>query len=90
MDSLAPVNESYHDVKYWDERYQKEGEEGAFDWFKSYKDVAVHIRKAIPNQEARIIMLGCGNSGKFSSVSVLKEINLFNFNRHRTIERYVR
>ena len=38
-------------------------EEGAtFDWFKKYEDVADILREAIPNKNARILMLGCGNS----------------------------
>jgi hypothetical protein len=43
----------------------REAEDASFDWFKTYADVADVIRKLIPNKDARILMLGCGNS-KFS------------------------
>lgn len=43
----------------------REDPDTSFDWFKSYADLASHIRLLIPNKMARILMLGCGNS-KFS------------------------
>lgn len=43
----------------------REAEDASFDWFKTYADVADYIRKLIPSRDARILMLGCGNS-KFS------------------------
>lgn len=45
-----------------DRRYSKEPSDSSFDWFKSYGDVADIIRELIPDKEARILMLGCGNS----------------------------
>ena len=49
----------------------REAEDASFDWFKTYADVADVIRKLIPNKNARILMLGCGNS-KFS-----EDVSLF-------------
>lgn len=43
----------------------REDPDTSFDWFKSYADLATHIRLFIPDKTARILMLGCGNS-KFS------------------------
>ncbi|THG95936.1 hypothetical protein EW026_g5790 [Hermanssonia centrifuga] len=40
----------------------REPEDGSFDWFKSYADVAHIIRELIPDKDAKILMLGCGNS----------------------------
>lgn len=40
----------------------RESEEESFDWFKSYKDVADILRALIPDKNAKILMLGCGNS----------------------------
>jgi len=33
-----------------------------FDWFKSYQDIAHLFRPVLPEKNARILMLGCGNS----------------------------
>jgi len=33
-----------------------------FDWFKRYEDVAHLFRPVLPDKNARILMLGCGNS----------------------------
>jgi hypothetical protein len=43
--------------------------ETTFDWFKSYKDVAHLVRAALPDEAARILMLGCGNSTLSEDVS---------------------
>ena len=40
----------------------RESEDASFDWFKRYEDVAGLFRNAIPDKNARILMLGCGNS----------------------------
>lgn len=45
-----------------DHHEHRESEEESFDWFRSYKDVADTLRALIPNKNARILMLGCGNS----------------------------
>ncbi|KAG1831356.1 S-adenosyl-L-methionine-dependent methyltransferase [Suillus variegatus] len=63
--SLPHKNEEYGTEVYWDKRYEQEAEDASFDWFKTYADVAHDIRKFIPSRDARILMLGCGNS-KFS------------------------
>ena len=35
---------------------------GEFDWFKKYADIKQHLAPLIPSKDARILMLGCGNS----------------------------
>ncbi|TDL24082.1 S-adenosyl-L-methionine-dependent methyltransferase [Rickenella mellea] len=60
--SLPKKNEDYVTKEYWDERYAKENDDGAFDWFKSYADIADLIREYVPDKASRILMLGCGNS----------------------------
>ncbi|KZV63178.1 hypothetical protein PENSPDRAFT_641270 [Peniophora sp. CONT] len=62
MSNLPKKNEEYGTQVYWDKRYQEEEEGATFDWFKKYEDVASILRVAIPNKNARILMLGCGNS----------------------------
>ncbi|OJA21546.1 hypothetical protein AZE42_03252 [Rhizopogon vesiculosus] len=63
--SLPHKNEEYGTEAYWDTRYEQEADDTSFDWFKTYADVADYIRRLIPSKDARILMLGCGNS-KFS------------------------
>ncbi|KAF8889315.1 S-adenosyl-L-methionine-dependent methyltransferase [Infundibulicybe gibba] len=62
MSILPHKNEEYSTKDYWNQRYTQESEEGAFDWFKSYADIAPIIRELIPNKSSRVLMLGCGNS----------------------------
>lgn len=40
----------------------REPDDASFDWFKSYADIADLMRGLIPDKNARILMLGCGNS----------------------------
>ncbi|KIY68899.1 S-adenosyl-L-methionine-dependent methyltransferase [Cylindrobasidium torrendii FP15055 ss-10] len=61
MSTLPEKNERYGEREYWNERYSGE-ENKTFDWFKTYADVAPILRELIPNKNARILMLGCGNS----------------------------
>ena len=40
----------------------REAPDSSFDWFKSYKDIAHLITPEIRDKNARVLMLGCGNS----------------------------
>jgi len=42
-----------------EERYSKEE---SFDWFKTYEDLKPLLSQHISSKDARILMLGCGNS----------------------------
>ncbi|KAI0091507.1 S-adenosyl-L-methionine-dependent methyltransferase [Irpex rosettiformis] len=59
---LPEKNEQYGTKEYWDQRYSQEPDDSSFDWFKSYADIADIFREIIPDKNARILMLGCGNS----------------------------
>ncbi|BGP19885.1 hypothetical protein JCM10213_008641 [Rhodosporidiobolus nylandii] len=62
MDLLPKENAQYGTQEYWDERYTKEDEGNTFEWFKSYADVKKLVNRFVPDKEAKIVMLGCGNS----------------------------
>ncbi|GAA5926202.1 hypothetical protein JCM1841_001154 [Sporobolomyces salmonicolor] len=62
MDLLPEENAQYGTRQYWDERYAKEADDASFDWFKTYADIKNLINRFVPNKDARIVMLGCGNS----------------------------
>jgi len=62
---VAERNELYGSVDYWNERYREEDE---FDWFKDYTQIRDLIAELIPNKDARILMLGCGNSSLSESM----------------------
>lgn len=47
----------------------RESDDSSFDWFKSYADVADIFREIIPDKNARLLMLGCGNSKLSEEVS---------------------
>ncbi|KAH7913846.1 S-adenosyl-L-methionine-dependent methyltransferase [Hygrophoropsis aurantiaca] len=63
--ALPQENKDYGTKAYWDARYTQESSDASFDWFKSYSDLKPHICDLIPDKNARVLMLGCGNS-KFS------------------------
>ncbi|KAF9956097.1 hypothetical protein BGZ72_003034 [Mortierella alpina] len=50
---------AYKRQEYWEERYSKEE---SFDWFKTYEDLKPLLNEHITSKDARILMLGCGNS----------------------------
>jgi hypothetical protein len=54
---LPPVNESYKDLNYWNERYKTEEN---YDWFKTYKDF-VHLLEGHVSRSDWILMLGKKN-----------------------------
>jgi hypothetical protein len=43
-------------------RSERETADGSFDWFKSYSEISSLLKEYIPEKNARILMLGCGNS----------------------------
>ncbi|KAF8449172.1 S-adenosyl-L-methionine-dependent methyltransferase [Boletus edulis BED1] len=62
---LPKENQEYGTREYWNLRYTQEDPDTPYDWFKSYAELAIHLRLLIPDKTARILVLGCGNS-KFS------------------------
>ncbi|KAI0282987.1 S-adenosyl-L-methionine-dependent methyltransferase [Russula brevipes] len=60
-DTLPTRNEEYATREYWCALMHREAEV-TFDWFKSYADVAHLLHPLLPDKNARILMLGCGNS----------------------------
>ncbi|KAJ2698245.1 hypothetical protein FB645_005698 [Coemansia sp. IMI 203386] len=58
---LPTDNVEYGTHEYWQQRYAQEENEN-FDWFKTYKDLAPLFDQHIHSRDARILMLGCGNS----------------------------
>ncbi|KAJ2899421.1 hypothetical protein IWW38_000995 [Coemansia aciculifera] len=60
--SVLPAdNTAYGTKEYWQQRYRQE-ESSTFDWFKTYKQLEPLLSKHIGSKNARILMLGCGNS----------------------------
>lgn len=58
---LPDDNTGYGTLEYWQRRYEQEPD-ASFDWFKSYSDLQPLLAKHTGSREARILMLGCGNS----------------------------
>ncbi|KAJ2782698.1 hypothetical protein H4R18_002124 [Coemansia javaensis] len=58
---LPGKNAEYESREYWDRRYAQEPD-SAFDWFKTYADLKPLLAERIGSKDARILMLGCGNS----------------------------
>ncbi|KAJ2161669.1 hypothetical protein GGF46_001262 [Coemansia sp. RSA 552] len=57
---LPDNNVEYGTKEYWQRRYAQEPGT-TFDWFKKYTDLQPLLKRRI-GQDARILMLGCGNS----------------------------
>jgi hypothetical protein len=43
-------------------REERYATEESFDWFKTYEDLKPLLSQHITSKDARILMLGCGNS----------------------------
>ncbi|KAJ1834743.1 hypothetical protein IWW55_005979 [Coemansia sp. RSA 2706] len=57
---LPEKNADYGTLEYWQQRYTQEPDE-VFDWFKTYADLKPLLQQHVA-RDARILMLGCGNS----------------------------
>ena len=53
---------NYGDPSYWDERYEKSGRDGAFDWLESYENLKDLLQQFMPTKQIKILILGCGNA----------------------------
>lgn len=51
----------YGDDDYWDDRY-KDSETEHFEWYASFLEIEEKVTSAIHDSEARILVVGCGNS----------------------------
>jgi len=51
----------YGSVEYWNSRYAEVSKDDRFEWFKSYHDLS-HLIDRHVSKNAKICMLGCGNS----------------------------
>ena len=60
--TLSGVCDFFSWGRHFSQRSYREEEGATFDWFKKYEDVADILRETIPDKNARILMLGCGNS----------------------------
>ncbi|KAK1921522.1 S-adenosyl-L-methionine-dependent methyltransferase [Papiliotrema laurentii] len=64
-ENLPPTNEGYGTKEYWEQRYTNEAPGTSFDWFLT-PDYLLPIMKELTGElgtSARVLMLGCGNSG---------------------------
>ncbi|KII87510.1 hypothetical protein PLICRDRAFT_112521 [Plicaturopsis crispa FD-325 SS-3] len=65
MSVLPKKNEEYGSKEYWSRSsivYREAADDASFDWFKSYAELAPFLRELVPSKDARVLMLGCGNS----------------------------
>ena len=53
---------NYGDPSYWDDRYEKSGRDGAFDWLESYENLKELLQQFMPTKQVKILILGCGNA----------------------------
>ncbi|KAJ2548478.1 hypothetical protein EV175_004812, partial [Coemansia sp. RSA 1933] len=89
---LPSENAGYNTHEYWQKRYTQEPD-SCFDWFKTYKDLEPLLSKHIATTDARILMLGCGNSTLSGDMYMAGYQNILNVDysdvvinqmRHRT------
>jgi len=58
---VAVVMPAYGDDGYWDERYTG-SETEHFEWYASFLEIEEKITSACKDKEARVLVIGCGNS----------------------------
>ncbi|KAI8905853.1 S-adenosyl-L-methionine-dependent methyltransferase [Gorgonomyces haynaldii] len=64
MASILPEkNKEYGKLNYWNDRYDRETVENVrFDWFKDWESLRNSMLELMPQKQALILHLGCGNS----------------------------
>jgi hypothetical protein len=50
---------------------KREDANTTFDWFKTYAELKPFINEAIPDKQAKVLILGCGNSSKVLNCSLI-------------------
>ncbi|KXS19940.1 S-adenosyl-L-methionine-dependent methyltransferase [Gonapodya prolifera JEL478] len=81
-DVLPSDNAHYKTQQYWDSRYQTEGPDATFDWFKSYDDIRPVLEANLPPPAPssppphpgalpHLLVLGCGNSTLSESLALV-------------------
>lgn len=65
MTLCTPSSQAYGERWYWDNRYTHES--APFDWYQKYPALASLIHLYVPHRHERILVVGCGNSGTYSS-----------------------
>lgn len=58
----APVANPYHEISHWQQHYAKEDPERVFDWYDEYDGALRELILERVDKQARILMIGCGNS----------------------------
>ena len=71
---MTSSTQAYGEPWYWDNRYTNEP--GPFDWYQKYLTLAPIINLYVPPTH-RILVVGCGNSGTFSSHTPLFLFSFF-------------
>ena len=52
----------YATTEFWDEWYGEAEHAGGYDWLLAFEDVAPAVEALIGGHDARILVVGCGNS----------------------------
>ena len=53
---------AYNTVEFWDEWYQEPEHANDYDWLVDYHDVGAVLEPLLRSHDARILVVGCGNS----------------------------
>ena len=53
---------NYGNREYWNERYDKSGPEGSFDWLENYYSLKGILDEFLTHKDMKILILGCGNA----------------------------
>jgi len=53
---------SYADGEYWETRYRERPDEATFEWYVGWKELGGLFSAAVPDFDAKVLMVGCGNS----------------------------
>ncbi|KAK8847341.1 hypothetical protein IAR55_005198 [Kwoniella newhampshirensis] len=87
--NLPPTNEGYGTHEYWEQRYTAESDGTTFDWFLSpsyllplFEEITADISTG---KDARILMLGCGNSGLSEELYDAGWTNIVNLDYSKTV-----
>lgn len=62
MDLLPKDHSQFKEESYWRKVYEHQDSDNGFEWYASYSELEFYLKHAFKNPEARVLVVGCGNS----------------------------
>jgi len=88
---LPSSNDLYREHDYWEQRYRERDHQiQLYDWFQRYEAIRPLVHEAITDRNARIVVLGCGNSELSEQLYADGSENIVNVDFSQTVISFMR